>query len=499
MSDAGSWLGRSIPDIAEAVTAGDVTAVDLAGAALARIAAGERLGAFLHVGGETALAAAAKVDARRAAGEPLGPLAGVPIAVKDALCTHDMPTTAGSRILDGAAHDAPGLPQKPYQPPYDATAVARLRAADAVIIGKCNMDEFAMGSSNENSGFVVAKNPWDESRAPGGSSGGSAIAVAAQMVPGSLGSDTGGSVRQPAGFCGSVGLKPSYGRVSRYGLIAFASSLDQVGPMANDVRGAAQLFEVIAGHDPRDATSMSAPVAPLVAACGAGCAGLRVGVPDEYFADGLDETVATRVREGIAALEAAGATTVRVSLPHTRHAVATYYVIATAECSSNLARFDGVRYGLRERAPDLQGMYAATRSHGFGAEVKRRIMLGTYVLSAGYYDAYYLRAQRVRTLIKNDFDAAFADVDLIAAPVSPTVAFPLGSRTVDPLSMYLADIYTLPASLAGVAALSVPCGLAHGLPVGLQLVGPASGSAPLFAAAGVVEAALGTLSCPLVS
>jgi aspartyl-tRNA(Asn)/glutamyl-tRNA(Gln) amidotransferase subunit A len=493
-----SWLQRSIPAIAEAVQNGDVTATELTESALARMAEQDELGAFLTVGGETALAAAKRVDEKRSAGDPLGPLAGVPIAVKDALCTRDLPTTAASRILDAATHDG-ALPVRPYQPPYDATAVARLRDADAVVVGKCNMDEFAMGSSNENSGFAIARNPWNRERAPGGSSGGSAVAVAAAMAPGALGTDTGGSVRQPAGFCGTVGVKPSYGRVSRYGLIAFASSLDQIGPLATDVRGAAQLLEVIAGHDAHDSTSLEADVPGMVAACGAGVEGLTIGIPEEYFGDGLDAAVEERVRAGIKALEDAGATMKPVSLPHTKHAVATYYVIATAECSSNLARFDGVRYGLRERADNLDEMYRVTRSRGFGAEVKRRIMLGTYVLSAGYYDAYYLRAQRVRTLIRRDFDAVFSDCDLLATPVSPTVAFELGSRTADPLSMYLADIYTLPASLAGLAALSVPCGLAHDMPVGLQLIAPPLGEVPMFRAGGVVETALGTLTCRMAS
>jgi aspartyl-tRNA(Asn)/glutamyl-tRNA(Gln) amidotransferase subunit A len=471
-------LDRPILEIARAVREG-ASALALTEAALARIAAGSDLGAFLAVGSDAALTAARAVDAAPRAS--LGPLAGVPVAVKDALCTTDLATTAGSRILEG------------YRPPYDATAVERLRAAGAIVVGKTNMDEFAMGSSTENSGFGPARNPWDRRRAPGGSSGGSAVAVAAGMAPGALGSDTGGSVRQPAGFCGVVGVKPSYGRVSRYGLIAFASSLDQVGPFAADVRSAAQLLEVIAGADARDATCIPRPAGAYVAACERGVKGLRVGVPEEYFAEGLEAGVEARVREGLAALEAAGATLAPVRLPHTAQAVATYYVVATAECSSNLARFDGVRYGLRVEARELHDMYRATRARGFGAEVKRRIMLGTYVLSAGYYDAYYLRAQRVRTLIRRDFDAAFAEVDVLATPVSPTTAFELGSRTADPLAMYLADVYTLPANLAGLSGVSVPCGLSDGLPVGFQVIAPALGEERMFAAAAVVEAAMGPL------
>ncbi|MCC6523945.1 MAG: Asp-tRNA(Asn)/Glu-tRNA(Gln) amidotransferase subunit GatA [Polyangiaceae bacterium] len=483
-----STPSTSLTALAAAVRSGATSAEALTEHALERIRAldGE-LGAFLHVAADAARAEARALDARRRRGETLGPLAGVPIALKDALCTHDQPTTAGSRILvqrrpDGSEH--------PWQPPYDATVVARLRAADAVLIGKTNLDELAMGSSTENSAFRPTKNPWDTTRIPGGSSGGSAVAVAAGMALGALGSDTGGSVRQPAALTHVVGVKPSYGRVSRYGLIAFASSLDQVGPFAADVRGAAALTAVVAGHDPRDATSLEAPVPDYLAACERGVAGLRIGVPEEYFAAGLDPEVEENVRAALAALAAQGAVLRPVHLPHTRHAVATYYVIATAEASSNLARFDGVRFGLRagERA-ELGRMYERTRGAGFGREVKRRIMLGTYVLSAGYYEAYYLRAQRVRALIKRDFDAAFAEVDLVATPVSPTVAFPLGSRLDDPLAMYLADVYTLPASLAGVCAVSVPCALGRtsGLPVGLQLVAPALEEARLFAAAAAWE------------
>ncbi len=477
----------TVVEIAARVARGEVTAEAVCGEALARIAARDgALHAFLHVAGEQALEAARQVDAKRARGEALGPLAGVPVALKDALCTRGVPTTAGSKILAG------------YVPPYDATVVERLRQADAVLVGKTNMDEFAMGSSNENSAYGPARNPWDPTRTPGGSSGGSAAAVAARMTPCALGSDTGGSIRQPAALTGSVGIKPTYGRVSRYGLIAFASSLDQVGPFATDVRGAARLLSVIAGHDARDATSLQAPLEPgaLEAACDRDVKGLRVGVPDEYFAEGLDPEVARSVRAALDALKARGCTLHPVTLPHTRYAVATYYVLATAEASSNLSRFDGVRYGLRVDAGqagpaghDLRAMYGATRDAGFGAEVKRRILLGTFVLSAGYYDAYYLKGQKVRTLVRRDFEEALRQVDIICSPVSPTTAFRLGERTQDPLSMYLSDVYTLPASLAGVPAMSVPCAPGRsGLPVGLHVVGRPLDEATMLAVAAACEA-----------
>jgi aspartyl-tRNA(Asn)/glutamyl-tRNA(Gln) amidotransferase subunit A len=479
----GSLLRTSIPDLARLVSQGEVSAEEVTRHALDRIERhDERYGAFLTVQAERALEDARAVDARRLRGERLGALAGVPIGIKDALCTRDAPTTAGSRILTraGRGGEPESDPARGFCPPYDATVVARLRAAGAILVGKCNMDEFAMGSSNENSAFFPAKNPWDTTRAPGGSSGGSAVAVATAMVSGALGSDTGGSIRQPASFTGTVGIKPTYGRVSRYGLIAFASSLDQVGPFAADVRGAARLLEVIAGHDPHDATSLEAPVGDYEEACGREVSGLTVGVPEEYFGQGLQPGVERVVQEAIRGLERLGCKVRPVRLAHTRHAVATYYIIATAEASSNLARFDGVRFGLRiEPKGDLAALYDATRGAGFGREVKRRILLGTYVLSAGYYDAYYLRAQRVRTLIRRDFDAAFREVDVIAAPVSPVVPFKLGERIDDPLAMYLADVYTLPASLAGVPAMSLPCGMApppeggDPLPVGLQLIAPA--------------------------
>ncbi|MFT3769890.1 MAG: Asp-tRNA(Asn)/Glu-tRNA(Gln) amidotransferase subunit GatA [Minicystis sp.] len=479
-----SLLRRSIPNLARLVSQGEVSAEEVTRHALERIERHNGLyGAFLTVQAERALDDARAVDTRRTRGDRLGALAGVPVGIKDALCTRDAPTTAGSKILTRAARtgEPERDPRRGWCPPYDATVVARLRAAGAILVGKCNMDELAMGSSTENSGFFPAKNPWDTTRTPGGSSGGSAVAVSAAMAAGALGSDTGGSIRQPAAFTGTVGLKPTYGRVSRYGLVAFASSLDQVGPFASDVRGAARLLEVIAGHDPLDATSLDAPVGDYEEACGRDVAGLRVGVPEEYFGPGLSSGVEAAVREAIRGLERLGCVVRPVHLPHTRFAVATYYIIATAEASSNLARLDGVRFGLRIEPPngDLSALYDATRGAGFGREVKRRILLGTYVLSAGYYDAYYLRAQRVRTLIRRDFDEAFRDVDVIAAPVSPVVPFKLGERIDDPLAMYLADVYTLPASLAGVPAMSLPCGLAapaeggNPLPVGLQLIAPA--------------------------
>jgi aspartyl-tRNA(Asn)/glutamyl-tRNA(Gln) amidotransferase subunit A len=494
-------LDLPIPDLAALVQKGEIKAEEVARIAVARIE--ERsggLGAFLHVDPDLAVHDARNLDMRRSRSLPLGPLAGVPIGLKDAICTRTMPTTAGSRILTrfqpGADADGDGSPRG-YRAPYDAHVVEKLRAAGALLFTKCNMDEFAMGSSTENSAFFPAKNPWDPTRAPGGSSGGSAVAVAAAMTPGALGSDTGGSIRQPASLTGTVGVKPTYGRVSRYGLVAFASSLDQIGPFAADVRSAARLFRVIAGRDPRDSTSIdpregqSASVDAIEDACGKDVRGLRIGVPDEYFGEGLDPVVGERVRAAIDGLAGLGCEIKSVRLPHTRYAVAAYYVIATAEASSNLARFDGVRYGLRvpSAQKDLASFYGATRAAGFGREVKRRIMLGTYVLSAGYYDAYYLRAQRARTLIRRDFDEAFREVDVIATPVSPTVAFRLGEKVDDPLSMYLADVFTLPASMAGVPALSVPCGMspataeAPALPIGLQLIAPSLEEARLFTVA----------------
>jgi aspartyl-tRNA(Asn)/glutamyl-tRNA(Gln) amidotransferase subunit A len=419
------------------------------------------IGAFLSLSKERAAAKAAEIDKLAEAGNPLPPLAGVPVAIKDVMVTRDVRTTAGSKILET------------FVPPYDCTAVARMEAAGAMVLGKLNCDEFAMGSSTENSAYRPVHNPRDKSRVPGGSSGGSAAAVAAGMAVATLGSDTGGSIRQPASFCGVVGLKPTYGRVSRYGLIAFASSLDHIGPFANTVKDAAIVLRTIAGRDPMDSTSADMRVPNYVAELETPVTGLRVGVATEYFGDGLDPEVRTAVEAAIQKLAELGCEIVPVSLPHTEYAIPTYYIVATAEASSNLARYDGVRYGFRARnARTLSDMYRQTRDGGFGMEVKRRIMLGTYVLSAGYYDAYYLKAQKVRTLLTHDFDEAFKKVDVIAAPTCPTPAFRLGEKVNDPLAMYLADIYTVTANLAGIPGISVPCGENHEkLPIGLQLFG----------------------------
>jgi aspartyl-tRNA(Asn)/glutamyl-tRNA(Gln) amidotransferase subunit A len=463
-------VGLTIHELTEAYRRGETTPTAVAEAYLARIATlDHEVGAYLAVTGEQALEAAGAADAQYRAGTPRSALDGVPIALKDVLCTRGVPTTCGSKILAN------------FVPPYDATVVERLRAAGAVILGKTNMDEFAMGSSTEHSAFRPTRNPWDPTRVPGGSSGGSAAAVAADLAAGAYGTDTGGSVRQPAAFCGVVGLKPTYGRVSRYGLVAFASSLDQIGPFAKDVRGAALLLQAIAGHDPRDATSVDVPVPDYAAALDGRVAGLRVGIPREYFAEGLDGEVARVVRDGIEALRRLGVTTEEVSLPTTDYGIAVYYVIAPAEASSNLARYDGVKYGLRvPGGRDLVEMSSRTRAAGFGAEVKRRIMLGTYALSAGYYEAYYGRAQKVRTLVRRDFDAAFQRVDLLVAPTTPSVAFKHGERE-DPLAMYLNDVFTVPTSLAGLPAVSIRCGFStSGLPVGLQLIGRAFDEATLL-------------------
>jgi aspartyl-tRNA(Asn)/glutamyl-tRNA(Gln) amidotransferase subunit A len=416
--------------------------------------------AFLQVDETAALEQARTIDRRRGRGEPLGPLAGLPVALKDVLCTRGQRTTCGSKIL------------RDYVPPYDAHVVTCLKQAGAVLIGKTNMDEFAMGSSTENSAFAVTRNPWDPERVPGGSSGGSAAAVAACEVPLALGTDTGGSIRQPAGLCGVVGLKPTYGRVSRLGLVAFASSLDQVGPLTHDVTDAALLLEVIAGHDPRDSTSVDRPVPAYRQTLEQPVKPLTIGVAREYFGAGLDADVEQAVRSALKVFEDLGATVKEVSLPATPHGIAAYYLVATAEASSNLARYDGVHYGHRAAAYDnLVHMMERSRGEGFGAEVKRRIMLGTFVLSAGYVDAYYLKALKVRRLIKNDFDRAFGECDVIAGPTSPTPAFKVGERSADPLAMYLADVYTVGANLAGLPGISIPCGFTKaGLPVGLQLL-----------------------------
>ena len=418
-----------------------------------------KIGAFLHVDRDAALRQAEAVDVKRAAGQVMGPLAGVPVAVKDVMCEAGQLATCGSKML------------KNFIAPYDSGAVTKLKQADAVLIGRTNMDEFAMGSSGENSAFGVTRNPWDTDRIPGGSSSGSAAAVAARMAPLALGSDTGGSIRQPAALCGIVGLKPTYGRVSRYGLIAYASSLDQIGPFATDVTGAAMLLEAIAGHDPRDSTSVNSPVPAYSQTVDQPLAGLKIGVPVEHFAEGLDPEIERAVREALAVYKSLGAELKDVHLPHSRYAIATYYLIATSEASSNLARYDGVHYGHRAAEfGSLVEMYEASRGEGFGDEVKRRIMLGVFALSTGYADKYYTKALQVRRLIRRDFDAAFADVDVIAGPVTPTAAFKLGEKTSDPLAMYLSDIYTISANLAGLPGISIPCGFtASGLPIGLQL------------------------------
>ncbi len=474
---------QSAFEIREQVRTGDVTAVDVARAYLDRAETlNPKLSCFLTIDHEGALAAAAQVDRARMAGESLGPLAGVPVAVKDNLCTRGVRTTCASKILDD------------YIPPYDAHVIQELRNAGAVIIGKTNLDEFAMGSSNENSAFANVANPWALDRAPGGSSGGSACATAAGLVPLALGSDTGGSVRQPAAFCGITAIKPTYGRVSRYGLVAFASSLDQVGPMARSVREAAALLEVVAGHDRRDATSAERDKGRYLEACDRPVKGLRVGVVRDLLEGLQDQDVRSGVEAALSALEKEGATLVDVSLPHAKHAVSVYYLIATAEASSNLARFDGMRYGLRVTGSDLAETYTQTRAQGFGPEVRRRIMLGTYALSAGYYDAFYLKAQRVRTLIRRDYDTAFERCDVVCTPTTPTPAFALGEKTDDPLQMYLADIFTLPPSLAGLAAISTPCGRSSsGLPVGLQLVAPPFEEELLCSVGQAVEDACGLL------
>jgi aspartyl-tRNA(Asn)/glutamyl-tRNA(Gln) amidotransferase subunit A len=470
--------------LAAAVAAGEVSALDVADAHLARIGdVDDRVRAFLHVAAEQARQAARAVDRRRAAGEPLGPLAGVPLALKDVFTTTDMPTTCGSAILDG------------WRPPYDATITRRLRAAGVVILGKTNMDEFAMGSSTENSAFGPSHNPWDLSRVPGGSSGGSAAAVAAFEAPLGIGTDTGGSIRQPAAVCGVVGVKPTYGGSSRYGLVAFASSLDSPGPLARTVLDAALLHEVMSGHDPCDATSVDAPVPPVVAAARQGdVSGLRVGVVPELSGEGCQPGVLARFGEAVELLESLGAKIAEVSCPHFSYALPAYYLIAPSECSSNLARFDAMRYGLRvgdDGTASAEEVMSLTRAQGFGAEVKRRIMLGTYALSSGYYDAYYGKAQQVRTLITRDFEAAFEQVDVLVSPTTPTTAFPLGERVDDPLAMYVADLCTIPSDLAGNAALSVPCGLApDGLPVGLQIMAPVLADDRIYRVGAAVEEAL---------
>ena len=452
------------PSLAEARTrldSGEVSSVELVDAALARAQDCADLCAVVGVRPGAARKEAEAADARRGEGRLRSQLDGVPLVLKDNMVKRGEPTTCGSRILEG------------FVSPYDATVVEKLEEAGAIVLGRSNMDEFAMGSSTESSCYGPARNPWDRTRICGGSSGGSAAAVAAGIVPAALGSDTGGSIRQPAGLCGVTGLKPSYGRVSRWGLVAFASSLDQIGPLACTAEDCAWLLSAISGHDPRDSTSLPESVPDFAAALTGDVAGLTIGLPRECFVEeGVDGDVLAAVRAGVAELESAGAKVVEVSLPHSRYAIATYYLIATAEASSNLARFDGVRYGRRaENVRDVDDLYRRSRSEGFGAEVKRRILLGTYVLSAGYYDAYYRKAQQVRTLLRGDFEQAFAHCDVLATPTSPEIAFPLGERSDDPIRMYLSDVYTVTANLVGVPGISVPCGRVSGMPVGLQLLG----------------------------
>lgn len=469
-----SLLTLSLSELQARFRAGETTPAEAIAALDTRITEVEpRVQALLHRDTETALALAAAADVSK-------PLGGLPIAIKDVINRQGDPCTCGSRILE------------PYRSPYNATVVQRLLDAGAIPFTRANMDEFAMGSSTENSAYQVTKNPWDLNRIPGGSSGGSAAAVSALEAYAALGTDTGGSIRQPASLCGVVGLKPSYGRVSRFGLTAYASSLDQIGPFARTVRDCALLLNVIAGRDPRDSTSLDQPVPDYTAGLGRDLKGIKLGIPKEYFVDGMDPRVKERVEAAIKHYESLGAEMVEVSLPHTEFAIAVYYIIATAEASSNLARFDGVRYGHRADAPkDLMDHYLRTREEGFGSEVKRRIILGTYVLSSGYYDAYYLRAQKVRTLIRQDFLAAFGKVDALVCPTSPDVAFKIGERTDDPLKMYLADIFTIAANLAGICGISVPCGFVEEsgkkLPVGLQLLGPAFGEEKLLQIADAYE------------
>ncbi len=471
----------TISSLHNRIARGEVKAADVCRAALDRIERLSELNAFITVRADAAMARADEIDHAAERGDKLPPLAGAVIAIKDNMVMRGVRTTAGSRILFN------------YKPPYTATAVDRLETAGAIIVGKTNLDEFAMGSSTENSAYGPVRNPWDTTRVPGGSSGGSAVAVASGMAMGALGSDTGGSIRQPASLSGVVGLKPTYGRVSRYGLIAFGSSLDQIGPFANSVEDAARILGVIAGHDPNDSTSSNVEVDDYVKSISSDVSGLRVGVPREYYGEGLDVEVKGKVEASIMKLQEMGAEIIDISLPHTEYAIPVYYLIATAEASANLARYDGVRYGYRaEEASTLKAMYSRTRDQGFGAEVKRRIMLGTYALSAGYYDQYYGKSQKVRSLIEGDFRNAFAKCDVIVTPTAPTPAFKLGEKTADPLEMYLSDIYTITANLAGVPGLSMPCGLSSsGLPIGLQLIGKHFDEATLLRTAHNLEQALG--------
>ena len=481
------------PDTAVAMlarmNAGETTSEEIVGSLLERARSCQRLNVFVHLEEEPILARARAIDQRRQAGEPLGPLAGVPVAIKDVLCVEGEPTSCGSRML------------RTFRPPYDATAIARLKAAGAVLFGKTNMDEFAMGSSTENSAYGPTRNPWDESRVPGGSSGGSAAAVAARLAPLALGTDTGGSIRQPAAVCGVVGLKPTYGRVSRYGLIAFASSLDQIGPFSHNLADTALLLGVIAGRDPNDSTSVAEPIPDYLASLDTPPESLRIGVVKEFFGEGLDPEVAAAVQEAVEVYRKAGATIQEVSLPHSKYGVPAYYIVAPAECSSNLARYDGTTYGHRaedfsprypgeENLAPMVRMMMASRAEGFGAEVKRRIMLGTFALSAGYADQYYNKALQVRRKIRGDFDAAFHEVNVLLGPTSPTPAFKIGERTANPLAMYLSDIYTITANLAGIPGISIPCGLTKAnLPIGLQLLAAPFAEEKLLRTARVFERA----------
>lgn len=478
MNPAAAWTISSVRD---AIRTKKASAREIASEFFRRIAErNPELNAYLALSPERANAQADLIDAAAARGSALPPLAGVPIAIKDVISTKGTPTTCGSKILEG------------YIPPYDATAVERLEQAGAVILGKTNCDEFAMGSSNENSAYGPVRNPAATDRVPGGSSGGSAAAVAAGLAVISLGTDTGGSIRQPGAYCGIPGMMPTYGRVSRYGLIAFASSLDRIGPFARNIADAAAVMSVISGHDANDSTSAAEAVPSYEREISKPVAGLRIGVPEDYFAEGIDPEVKAKVEAGIALLEKLGCRRIPLKMPHTDYAIGTYYIIATAEASSNLARFDGVRYGLRVSGATLMEMYRKTRERGFGPEVKRRIMLGTYALSAGYYDAYYLRAQKVRSLIARDFSEAFEKVDAVITPTAPTPAFKLGEKTADPLEMYLADIYTVTGSLAGVPGISVPCGTTREkLPIGMQIFGPHFGEARVLQIAHAFEQAGG--------
>jgi aspartyl-tRNA(Asn)/glutamyl-tRNA(Gln) amidotransferase subunit A len=483
---------KTAAELAGLVASGEVSAVEVTRAHLDRIAAvDDRVHAFLHVDADGALAAARAVDERRAAGEQLGPLAGVPVAIKDVICTKGVPTTAASKILEG------------WRPPYDATVAERLRAAGTIALGKTNMDEFAMGSSTEYSAYGATNNPWDLARIPGGSGGGSAAALAAYEAPLAIGTDTGGSIRQPGAVTGTVGAKPTYGGTSRYGLIAFSSSLDTPGPCARTVTDAALLHEVIAGHDPRDSTSIPQPVPPVVAAARQGATGdltgMKLGLVTEFTGDGAEPGVTAAFREAVEALTKLGAEVVEVSCRHFEYALPAYYLIAPSEASSNLARFDGVRYGLRtgdDGRRSLEEVMSLTREAGFGPEVKRRIIIGTYALSSGYYDAYYGQAQKVRTLITRDFRTAFERVDVLISPTTPFVAFPQGSRTSDPYQMYLADLYTIPTNLYGGPAISVPCGLSDGLPVGFQIMAPTMADDRMYRVAAALESAVGTFAPP---